>query len=67
MRAAKLGSKHSELAKLKIKAGNAQAQTVIVTDNKTGESKEFTFIRKVAKFVGIHYSYVGKIYTITKK
>ena len=78
LRAAKLGSKYSELAKLKIKVGNAQKQCVIVTDNKTGESKEFTYIRKAAKFIGIHHSYVaknikiykiyvGKLYTITKK
>lgn len=78
MRVAKLGSKHNEFAKFKIATNNAKAQSVIVTDNKTGENKEFTFVRKAAKFIGIHHSYVakiikihktyvGKIYTITKK
>ena len=78
MRVAKLGSKHSEFAKLKIASNNAKAQLVVVTDNKTGESKEFTSVRKAAKFIGKHHSYiakiikthktyVGEIYTITKK
>jgi uncharacterized protein YbcV (DUF1398 family) len=78
IRETKLGRGRSEAAKLKIAAGNIQAQLVVVTDNKTGESKEFTSIRKAAKFIGIHHSYVakiikthkayvGKIYTITKK
>jgi len=78
MHIVKLGSKHSESAKLKIANNNAQAQSVIVTDNKTGESKKFTSIRKAARFMGIHHSYVakflkinkihvGKVYTITKK
>jgi hypothetical protein len=38
----KIGSKGSECAKLKITVGNAKAQPVIVTINKTGEDKEFT-------------------------
>jgi len=78
MRIAKLGVKRSEFAKLKIAASSTQGQSVIVTDNKTGENKEFTSVRKAAKFVGIHHSYVakvikihkiyvGKAYTITKK
>lgn len=66
MRAAKLGSKHSEFAKLKIANGNAQARSVIVTHNKTGESKNFTSIRKAARFIGIHHSYVAKILKIHK-
>jgi len=61
MRAAKLGSKHSEFTKFKIAANNAKAKPVIVTNNKTGEVKSFISIRKAAKFVGIHYSYVAKI------
>jgi hypothetical protein len=78
MRIAKLGSKHSESVKFKIATNNAQAQSVLVTDNSTNKSKKFTSIRKAAKFVGIHHSYVAKIikthkiyidkfYTITKK
>jgi hypothetical protein len=77
-RETKLGRKRSEAAILRIAAGNIQVQLVVVTDNKTGESKEFASIGKVAKFIGIHHSYVakiikahktyvGKIYTITKK
>ena len=38
MRAAKLGRNRTDAAKLKIAAGSAQAQPVIVTDNKTGEN-----------------------------
>lgn len=78
MRLAKLGSKHSEFTKFKIAANNAKAKPVIVTNNKTGEVKSFISIRKAAKFINIHYSYVakilktheiyiGKFYTITKK
>ena len=39
MRIAKLGVKRSEFAKLKIAASSTQGQSVIVTDNKTGENK----------------------------
>lgn len=78
MRATKLGRKRSESTKLKIAAGNSKAQSVVVTDNKTGESKEFTSVRNAAKFVGMHHSYIAKIlkthklyigkgYTIAKK
>lgn len=42
MRASKLGRKHTEQAKLKIEANNAQAQSVFVIEIKTGESKKFT-------------------------
>jgi hypothetical protein len=61
MRTAKLGNKRSELAKLKIGLGSTQAQSVIITDNKTGVNKEFTSIRSAAKFIGIHHSYIAKI------
>lgn len=78
MRIAKLGSKHSEYTKFKITANNVQAQSILVTDNRTNISKEFTSIRKAAKFVGIHHSYlakvikthkiyIGKFYIITRK
>jgi len=72
------GFKHSEVTKFKMAANNAKAKSVIVTNNKTGEVKSFISIRKAAKFVSIHYSYIvkiiktyeiyiGKTYTITKK
>jgi len=61
MRIAKLGSKHSEDTKFKIAANNAQAQSILVTDNRTNISKEFTSIRKAAKFVAIHHSYLAKV------
>jgi GIY-YIG catalytic domain/NUMOD1 domain len=61
MRLAKLGSKHSEFTKFKIAANNAKAKSVIVTNNKTGEVKSFTSIRKASKFVDIHRSYLARI------
>jgi hypothetical protein len=78
MRAAKLGQSRSEAAKSTIAAGSIKAQCVLVTNNKTGENKEFTSIRKAAKFIGLHHSYIakcinsnnlykGKDYTIVKK
>lgn len=54
------GRKRYVWAKLKIVTGNTQAQSVIITKNKTGENKEFTPVRKTAKFIGIHLSYVAK-------
>ena len=78
MREAKLGCKRSEIARLKSITANTQAHAVIVTNNKTGESKEFFSIRNAAKFIGIHHSYIARIlkaqkfcrvkyYTIVKK
>lgn len=78
MREAKLGRKLSELHRLKSIAANTQAQRVIVTNNKTGESLEFFSIRSVAKFLGIYPGYVARVlrtnkpyiknfYTIVKK
>lgn len=72
IRATKIGRKRTEGTKLKIAAANGQAQSIKVTDNKTGESKEFK------KFIGIHHSYVsklvktqkfyrGKVYIVAKK
>jgi len=46
---------------------NAKAQSVVVTDNKTGENKEFIFVRKAVKFIGIHYSYITKIIKTHRK
>jgi hypothetical protein len=57
---------------------NIKAQPVIVTNNKTGEIKEFTSARKAAEYIGLHHSYIancllnqailrGKIYNIEKK
>jgi hypothetical protein len=60
IRASKLGRNLTEEAKLKIASGNVQAQPVIVTDNKTGENKEFTSVRKAAEFIGKHHSYIAK-------
>lgn len=78
MRTIKLGCKRNEAAKLKIAAGNTQAQSVIVTDNKTSETKEFTSVRKAALYIRLHHSYLakslqkyniykGKEFTIEKK
>ena len=64
--------------KLKIAAVNGQAHSVIITKIKTGEKKEFLSIRKAAKFLGKHHSYLakclqkqklykGKEYTLVKK
>lgn len=76
--AAKLGRNLSEKVKLAITKGNIQAQSVLVTDNKIGETIEFTFIRKTAEYIDLHHSYIakclknnntyiGKDYTIVKK
>lgn len=78
IRATKLGRKRTDSAKLIIAESSKQAQGVIVINNNTGVSTEFTSIRKAAKFINIHYSYVakcikinniykGKLYTIFKK
>jgi len=77
MRIARLGKSLSESTKLKLSA-NSQAFALTVKNNKTGEVILFTSIRKTAKFIGIHHSYlakclnikkiyVGKGYSITKK
>ena len=78
MRVSKLGYKHTDFAKLRIATASAQAQPVVVMNNKTGDNKKFTSVRKAAEFIGIHHSYVakcirkqklykGKVYTIMKK
>lgn len=60
IRASKLGRKRTEIAKSKIGASSKRAQCVTIINNNTGENIEFTSIRKVAKFINIHYSYVAK-------
>ena len=49
MREAKLGRKQSEAARLKSISANTQVHTIIVTNNKIGESKEFFFYKKYSQ------------------
>jgi hypothetical protein len=65
MRMVKLGRKRDEVTKLKLSA-NSQAYPITVKNNKTGEIKLFTSIRKTAKFIGIHHSYIAKCLKINK-
>ena len=65
MRLAKLGRKHDETTKLKLSA-NSQTYTITTINNKTGETKLFTSVRKAANFIGIHYSYLAKCLKIKK-
>lgn len=78
IRTSKWGRNRTEESKLNIAAGSAQAQSVVITENNTGKAKQFTSIRKAAKYLGLHHSYiakclqkqntyVGKKYTIVKK
>lgn len=60
MRNAKLGKKRSESAISQIEKGNIQSQGILVIDNSTGETKEFSSIRKGAKYVNLHHSYIKK-------
>jgi len=48
-RAFHLGRNRTEQSKLKIAVGNAKAQSGVITENKPGETKKLTSIRKVAK------------------
>jgi NUMOD1 domain len=59
MRIARLGKPLSEATKLKLSA-NYQAFSLTVKNCKTGEVILFTSIRKAAKFIGIHHSYIAK-------
>ena len=59
MSLAKLGHPWNEATKLKLLA-NTQAHAIIATEISTGEIKVFISIRKTAKFIGIHYSYLAK-------
>ena len=54
---AKIGNPRTEATKL---SANTQAHAIIVTQISTGEKKVFTSIRKAAKFIGIHFSYLAK-------
>lgn len=78
IRGSKLGRLRTSEAKLKISLGSAQAQPVIVKENQTGITTEFTSVRKAAVYVGLHHSYIakclqknniyiGETYTIVKK
>lgn len=60
IRASNLERKRTEIAKSKRAASSKRAQCVTVINNSTGENIEFTSIRKAAKFINIHYSYVAK-------
>ena len=77
MRLNNTGPSHSEETKAKLANIIVTSQSVIVTNNKTGETKELVSIRRAAKYVGLHLSYVAKClkkksickvinYTITK-
>jgi len=50
----------SEETKLKISLGSPKSQSTLVVDNNTGEIFTFTSIRKAAKFIGVHTSYLAK-------
>jgi NUMOD1 domain len=67
LRNSKLGFKRSETAKLAIAAGNNKSQSVFVVNNNTGEKKEFSSIRKAAKFIGLHQSYIAKSIRLNNK
>ena len=65
MRIAKLGRKLDEITKLKLSA-NSRAYPLTVKDNKTGEVKLFTSVRKTASFIGISHTYLAKCIRIKK-
>lgn len=83
MRSLSIGPIYTEKKKTKEKraAATTASQSVIVTDIKSGETKEFVSTRRAAGFINIneaHISYIakslknkgtskGKNYTITKK
>lgn len=41
-------------------ANTATSQSVIITNNKSGETKEFVSIRRVADYINKHHSYIAK-------
>jgi hypothetical protein len=53
------GRKHTEDTKLKLSA-NSLAHPLRVINNKTGEIKLFTSIKRTAKILDIHHSYIAK-------
>lgn len=71
------GRTHSDVVKEKIGAGNYKVQAVIVTDNQTGVSTEFSTMKKAAEFLETSTTQVGNyikskklfkgIYAIIKK
>jgi len=60
MRSLATGRTHTEKSKQKMTANSATSQTVIFTNNKSGESKEFVSIRRVAHYINKHHSYIAK-------
>jgi len=60
IRNAKLGRKRSQSTILQIEKGNIQAQSVLVINNKTGESRNFSSVRKAAIYINKHPSYISK-------
>lgn len=60
MRSLATGRTHTEKSKQKMTANSATSQTVIFTNNKSGESKEFVSIRRVADYINKHHSYIAK-------
>lgn len=64
MSAIKLGRSRSEAAKLAIAKSSEKSQSVIVTNNNTGDEIECTSIRKAAKYTGLHHSYLAKVIKI---
>ena len=59
MRLAKIGKPIGEARRLKLYAYSG-AISLTVFNSKTGEVTYFTSIRRTAKFIGIHYSYLAK-------
>lgn len=77
MKLSRTGKTHTDYTKLLILAKSLTAQSVLLINTKTNETKVFMSIRKAASFVGIHHSYIakclqkkniykGEVYTITR-
>ena len=60
MRKGRLDRKHTEAAKLNLSTASATAMSVLVVNDKTSETKGYTSVRKAAKFMGMHHSYIAK-------
>lgn len=67
MRAGKLCHKLSEFYMFKIAAASDQLLPPVVTYNKTGESKQFTYVKSTNKFIRIHYCYLANIIKTHRK
>ena len=63
---AKLRPNYDEATQLKLSA-NSQIYTITAVNNKIGEVKLFTSVRKTAKFISIHHSYLAKGLKIIKE